>query len=271
MPRLPPRNKRPSIPNPSAGRRPPTQGSRVYGWGQTPPGLARPYAGPSYVPPSVVPPTGTNPPSATPGTPGLPVDPIFSNDIGSAQRTHDITISGLLTQRANTASAYGYTPTYDEQGLIRSLSVDPNNPYAKANLLRKSYTENRARTLNSFASRGQLYAGALGVGQSINDENYQQGSNALQSAFINFIANNQGRINSTNTDYANALATADSARVGRASENDTGDYAATPDQAALRSQIKQTYAKPGPIPSPSSARRPAVKSRRIPRPGWGRR
>jgi len=267
--RLPPRNKRPSIPNPSAGRRSSTQGSRVYGWGQTPPGLARPYAGPSYIPP-----TGTNPPSGAPApsAPGLPVDPIYSNDIGTAQRTHDTTISGLLTQRANAASVYGYTPTYDEQGLIRSLSVDPNNPYAKANLLRKSYTENRARTLNSFASRGQLYAGALGVGQGINDENYQQGSNALQSAFINFIANNQGRINSTNTDYANALAAADSSRVGRASENDTGDYASSPQpQSVLRSQIKQRYAKPGPIPSPSSARRPPVGSRRIPRPGWGRR
>jgi hypothetical protein len=264
-PKLPPRKRPKSIPNPSAGRRPVKAPAQPLHWG---PNLTRPYAGPSYTPPSVVPSTGTNPPSATPG---LPVDPIFSNDIGTAQRTHDTTVSGLLTQRANTVAQYGYTPTYDEQGLIRSLAVDPNNPYAKANLLRKSYTENRARTLNSFASRGQLYAGSLGVGQGINDENYQQGSNALQSAFIDFIARNQGQINTTNTNYANAGAAADSARVARASENDTGDYAPPQPQSVLRSQIKQTYAKPGPIPSPSSARRPTVKSRRIPRPGWGRR
>jgi hypothetical protein len=173
--------------------------------------------------PSPIPSTGTNPPSGAPGATGLPVDPIFSNDIGTAQRTHDTTVSGLLTQRANTASVYGYTPTYDEQGLIRSLAVDPNSPYAKAALLRKSHTENRARTLNSMASRGQLYSGALGVGQGINDENYQQGSNALQTAFINFIANNQGQINSANTGYANDLAGADSARVSRAVANDTGE------------------------------------------------
>jgi len=151
------------------------------------------------------------------------VDPIFSNDIGSAQLTHDTTISQLNVQRANTAAEYGYTPTYDEQGLIRSLAVDPNNPYAKANLLKKSYTENRAGTLNNMASRGQLYAGPLGVAQGINDSNYQQGSNALQNAFIHFIANNQGQINATNTDWENAKVAADSARIARAVANDTGE------------------------------------------------
>jgi len=175
------------------------------------------------------------------------VDPIFSNDLGTAQRNHDSTIAGLLTQRANTAAQYGYKPTYDEQGLIRSLAVDPNNPYAKANLLKKSYTENRARTTNSMASRGQLYAGSLGVAQGINDQGYQQGSNALQNAFINFIASNQGQINSTNTNYANALAAADSERVARASQNDTGETAPpaqTPAQYAAQANPHVGSSKP---------------------------
>jgi len=194
-----------------------------------------------HPPTTGIPSTGTNTPI---GVPGLPVDPIFSNDLGSAQRTHDSTISQLNVQRANTAAEYGYTPTYDEKGLIRSLAVDPNNPYAKANLLKKSYTENRAGTLNNMASRGQLYAGSLGVAQGINDSNYQQGSNALQNAFINFIAQNQGQINTTHTNYANALAAADSERVARAVANDTGDYG-TP---------------PPPAPSPSPARAPVKSS-----------
>jgi hypothetical protein len=218
MARTPPR-RRGTPPAPKFKPRPApirTNPVNAFGWGgKGPPGL-------SGVP-SAIPSTGTNASGGAPGATGLPVDPIFSNDIGSAQRTHDTTVSGLYTQRANTAAAYGYTPTYDEQGLIRSLAVDPNNPYAKANLLKKSYTENRASTLNSMASRGQLYSGALGVGQGINDENYQQGSNALQTSFINFIANNQGQITSANTNYANALAGADSERVSRAVANDTGD------------------------------------------------
>jgi hypothetical protein len=224
MARTPPR-RRGTPKAPKYQSRPATGPINYFGWGGKNAYGWRPTVGPSTPNvPSVVPSTGTNPPSATPGaTPGLPVDPIFSNDIGTAQRTHDTSVSGLLTQRANTAAAYGYTPTYDEQGLIRSLAVDPNSPYAKANLLRKSHTENRARTLNSMASRGQLYAGALGVGQGINDENYQQSSDALQKSFIDFIARNQGQINQTNTDYANSLAGADSERVARAVANDTGE------------------------------------------------
>jgi hypothetical protein len=222
MARTPPRRRG----TPKAPRRAPRAGgdrpTRV-----NPLSRIAPPPGPRLPVPTAIPSTGTNAPSGAPGATGLPIDPIFSNDIGTAQRTHDTSVSGLLTQRANTAAAYGYTPTYDEQGLIRSLAVDPNNPYAKANLLKKSYTENRANTLNSMASRGQLYSGALGVGQGINDENYQQGSNALQTSFINFIANNQGQITGANTNYANALAGADSERVSRAVANDTGDSGIT--------------------------------------------
>jgi hypothetical protein len=221
MARTPPRRRgTPKAPSrqPRTQPYPGTQGRFAFGWGGQGPSVGGRAGGGG--PATGIPSTGTNAPV---GTPGLPVDPIFSNDIGTAQRTHDTTVSGLLTQRANTASAYGYTPTYDEQGLIRSLAVDPNNPYAKANLLRKSHTENRARTLGSMASRGQLYSGALGVGQGINDENYQQGSDALQKSFIDFIARNQGQITGANTNYANALAGADSERVSRAVAADQGD------------------------------------------------
>lgn len=234
-PKLPPRNKRPKLPayHPPKVPASPT----IYRWGQANPGYAQQPATPSPPVATGIPSTGTNAPV---GQPGVPIDPIYSNDLGIAQRTHDTTVSGLYTQRANTAADYGYTPTYDEQGLIRSLAVDPNNPYAKANLLKKSYTESRARNLNSFASRGQLYAGSLGVAQNIADEGYQQGSNALQSAFTRFIANNQGQINATNTDYANALASADSQRVARASANDTGETAPPPPAPAAVGNIPST-------------------------------
>ncbi len=158
----------------------------------------------------------------------LPTDPIYLNDIANAQRERDTTLAGLGQQRTATALEYGYTPTYDENGFVKALAIDPNDPYAKAAVMQKSYEDNLRNTKQSFASRGQLYSGALGVGQSINDQNYAQGSSNLQNSFINFIARNQGAINAANTGLTNASANALSGAVERASAADTGSNAPGP-------------------------------------------
>jgi hypothetical protein len=152
----------------------------------------------------------------------LPVDPIYESAVAGAQNTRDTTLAGLGTQRTLGASQYGYTPTYDANGMVRALAVDPNSPYSRAALLKQSYDQNLARSKQSMASRGQLYAGAYGVAQSLEDQKFGAQSNNLQNAFINFIAANQGAINNTNTNYTNALGSAVGDRAARAAANDTG-------------------------------------------------
>jgi hypothetical protein len=162
----------------------------------------------------------------------LPVDPIYESAVAGAQNTRDTTLAGLGTQRTLGASQYGYTPTYDANGMVKALAVDPNNPYSKAALLKQTYDQNLAKSKQSMASRGQLYAGAYGVAQSLEDQKFGAQSNNLQNAFINFIAANQGAINNVNTNYTNALGGAAGDRAARAAANDTGANAPGPAAAS---------------------------------------
>ena len=120
---------------------------------------------------------------------------------------------GSSSSEGTEAARYGYTPTYDANGLVQSVAVDPNNPYSKANLLTQSYKEGQTANRNSFAGRGQLYAGSLNAAQGRATQGYNIGSNNLQNSFIDFIANNQQALgnaaNNYNTtvggEYGNAL------------------------------------------------------------------
>ena len=152
----------------------------------------------------------------------LPTDPIYLNDVANADRQRTDTLAGLGQQRTQELSQYGYTPTYDANGFVKALALDPNNPYAKSALLLKSYQEGLKKNTQNFANRGQLYAGSYGVAQSLADQGYNQGSNTLQNAVINFIARNQGQINAANTGHTTALTNAQSAALQRAIAADTG-------------------------------------------------
>lgn len=172
-------------------------------------------------------------------------DPLYLADIGTANKQKETTLANLGTQRTLAATDYGYNPTYDEHGLVKSLAVDPNNPYSKAALLTKSYQDNLRRNQGSFASRGQLYAGSLGVAQSLEDQNFSQGSNSLTNAFIRFIATNQGQINQANTDWTGAIARAEGEGAYRASQAEPAPAPAPSGGGAAPTPAASPTASPG--------------------------
>ncbi len=155
----------------------------------------------------------------------LPLDPQSLADIAAAQTTRDTKITDLGTSRTLAASEYGYTPTYDANGYVQALAMDPNNPNAKAGLLKQSYDNRLAINKQNFANRGQQYAGSFGVAQSLADQDFTKNSSNLQRTFIAFIARNQGGINAATTGYESAYGQALAGNVTRAAANDTGQGA----------------------------------------------
>lgn len=154
-------------------------------------------------------------------------DPQYSLQVGNLQQAYTNAITPLQQQRQAQAARFGYTPTYDANGFVQSVSVDPTDPYSKANLMAESYHEAQKRNTNSFAGRGQLYAGSLQGAQDQSTKGYNIGSNNLQQAFIDFIAGNQGQINAAGDAYNQGIAGAYGDAYGRYVPPDTSSTAPT--------------------------------------------
>lgn len=127
---------------------------RGSGFGQN-----RPYVGtwsgvPGSTPTKPKPkPAPAAPPAPAPLTPQpLPVDPIYTNDVGWLNTNYDQTIAGVGFDRTQLGQTYGF----DQYG-----NLDPSNPYSVAANLQRRYQQGQSGTTNSMASQGQLYSGAL--------------------------------------------------------------------------------------------------------------
>lgn len=95
-----------------------------------------------------------------------------------------------LTKSAGYAQAdYGYTGSdTNGDGIPDSgFNVDPNNPFSRAALLQKRYTESKQGTTNSMAAQGQLYSGALQSAQDENSFQNQAGVDENQKAFNRYL------------------------------------------------------------------------------------
>lgn len=96
---------------------------------------------------------------------------------------------GDVTRQQNQALLdYGYNASFDPSGSLTGLSVDPNNPFSRAALLKRSYDQAQTGATNSLAAQGQLYSGALQNARNRNTFNFQQGSDALQKSLGNLLA-----------------------------------------------------------------------------------
>jgi hypothetical protein len=188
------------------------------------------YSGPTFTPAKKqVTPTSLAalPAPAAPAAPSvpkfdvnnLPVDPVYDKQIAGYGQTRDNTISGLEGQKTSTLADYGYGATYDANGNVASLTVDPNNPYSRAAQLKKSYDQAKTGTTNGLAARGQLYSGAMTNAQNANDTGYSQGVNTLEKNLGQILASIIGGERTARTDYTTNEGTAYGDRVGRAGQS----------------------------------------------------
>lgn len=225
-PKLPPRNVRPKAPtfHPAPAPKTPT----IYRWGQSNPAYSSgpPSSTPRAAPAAAAAPTAPAAPAArTPAQ--LPVDPVYDAQVGAYGHQRDDTLAGLTQAQTGTLADYGYGATFDANGNVTGLTFDPNNPYSRAALLRKNYQQSKTGTANTMASRGQLYGGAFGQAQNIEDNRYQQNENDLQKALTGSLSSIAQKRRQAGTDYETNVANAFGERTARAAASDTGDSAFT--------------------------------------------
>jgi hypothetical protein len=189
----------------------------------------------------------------------LPVDPVFDQSVGALGRTRDDTIAGLEGQKTSTLADYGYSATYNPDGSVASLTVDPNNPFSRAAQLKKSYDQAKTGTGNSLAAQGQLYSGALANAQNANDTGYSQGQNTLEKSLGSILAGIIGGERTARSDFETGKGTAFGDRVTRAGSNPlysptAADAPAAPAAPAtsnidLSKWIQSEYKSPSGLPA----------------------
>lgn len=110
-----------------------------------------------------------------------------------ANSTDVVPFDAALTA-ANNAATYGYNnavaqidaqePLIRRQyGFDEAGGLDPSNPFGKAQLLKRSYDQAQRGNTNSYASRGQLYSGALQRAKDDAQFGYQANDAALRGQY----------------------------------------------------------------------------------------
>jgi hypothetical protein len=106
-------------------------------------GVTRPLVTPG-IPPAAGP---AAPPAAAP----LPWDANYENTVGGINRNRETALSGLTYEEAQAKQRYGFD--------------DASDPFNRLNMLKEAFANSQRGNTNSYASRGQLYAGSLGDAQ----------------------------------------------------------------------------------------------------------
>ena len=94
----------------------------------------------------------------------------------------DTSIAGLNQNYGDTNANIDYQQQQAKQqyGLDPGYNDPSTNPYSKAALLENSYHNAQQGNTNNYASRGQLYSGALTNAQNTASGSYLQNRNTLQ-------------------------------------------------------------------------------------------
>lgn len=190
-----------------------------------------------------VPPVG---PLPSLGARALPPDAQYESDIAGAQQNRATTVANLTQQRQGQLAGLGYTESnVDPNTGVGTLAFNPNDPFSKAALLKRTYDASRARTGQQMAAGGQLYSGGYQQAQDITNRDQLQSEDAMQRSLLGYLAQNTGARTAARTGYENAAMRAAADRMGRIDTNPL--YSP---EAAGKLKPK---AKPKPKPKPKAA------------------
>lgn len=145
----------------------------------------------------------------------VPKDALYNAQTAGVARTRDDTLAGIGRERNQALADYGYTGTFDQAGNLTGRTVDPNNPFSRAALLKRTYDQRAGSNTNNYASRGLLQSGAFQAAKDNTDFGYLQGMNENERNFDAVIGNLIGRTASANTNYATGLSTAGAENLAR--------------------------------------------------------
>jgi hypothetical protein len=182
-----------------------------------------------------------------------PPDASFTAEIEGLGKTYRSDLVGNQEGRKRGLLDYGF----NEDATTGDLSFDATNPFSRAALLKKNYDQQRARTGQSMAASGNLYAGAGQHSQDLVNAGQLGAEDTLQKSLGEFLVGNTDTGRRIGEDYASGLRRADESRLGRINDNplyspttSAADAAAvTPKQgtgSGASSKKKPTTLKAGP-------------------------
>jgi hypothetical protein len=149
----------------------------------------------------------------------LPVDPIYTGQVGAINTNYDSTIAGI---------GYEQTLFGQEMGFDAAGNLDPSNPYSIAMNLQRRFQQGQRGTTNSMAAGGQLYSGAHQ--RNLDEGTYQYGrsyDSARRNAQRGYLGFDQRRQSAT-FERDTSLGQADSDRLGRLDPQDVVPAVAAP-------------------------------------------
>lgn len=155
-------------------------------------------------------------------------DAQYNQSLSLAGLSRDQSFAALAGDAARLRLNYGY--------LDDAHTVDPNNPFGRAQLMKKNYDQTTAGTTNSYAARGQQTSGAFNRMQGANLFNYQQQDDASQKAFDAARADQINQAAAVNNEYGTAGINAEGDALQRAIANRSA-YQTTPAAASSSDRL----------------------------------
>jgi hypothetical protein len=121
-------------------------------------------------------------------------DPGYIGALAQGNLPFDQALARLPGDVGSLATQYGYSTSFTPgqidpaTGLagdpnIQVTGIDTSNPYSRAALLQRSFDQTKAGNTNSYAARGQLYAGSLNNAQGAAQTNFNTSSDQLRGQF----------------------------------------------------------------------------------------
>jgi hypothetical protein len=164
---------------------------------------------------------------ATAATGAAPPDPIYLARLNSLGLQRDQDYADIGGARTQGLLDYGFNE--DPAG---GLAFNPNDPFSKASLLKRTYDTSRRTTAQSMGSTGGLYSGAFQSGQDVVNRNQLQDEDALQKSLQSFLAQNTSARARAGTAYQIGAGEALGESLGRIDTNPLYEPTATAPVAA---------------------------------------
>jgi hypothetical protein len=162
------------------------------------------YGAVDYSAPSVAAPAAPAPTYGAPST----HDAEYNQALGIAGLNRDQQLAAIAGQGERLRLNYGY--------LDDAKTLDPNNPFGQAQLLKRNYDQTKSGTTSSYAARGQQTSGAYNRMQGSNLFNYQQGDDRLQKSYDDARASLINQAAGIANDYASSSIGAEGDALARA-------------------------------------------------------
>lgn len=158
------------------------------------------------------------PPVSASGRSDAPLvgDEQYNLEVGNYEKGRSTALGGLTRERNDALATYGYTGTFDAAGNLVDRQFDPNNPFSRAALLKRTYDQSSRGNVNRMAARGQLNAGSFQNLKNNTDFGYMQGEDANQKSLNALIGSLIGRQQTVNTEFDSKIIGARGSLLSRA-------------------------------------------------------